>query len=319
MHFLDKMVNPNFGSRSRHENFTMAIHHLFLVLIVVAIWGFNFVFVKFALHEITPLWLCAIRFFMASIPAIFFIKPPAAPFRMIALYGLLMFGLQFVLVFIGIQVGMTPGLASLLMQVQVFFSLFFAMVFLGEKPALWQIMGALIAFTGICVVASHLDNNITLLSFILIMGSAASWGLGNLVTKKLSHVNMIALVVWASFISFFPLLLLALIFDGTDSLIASYHNISALGVTSVLFIVYGSTWIGYGIWNKLLSRYSVAVVVPFSLLVPVFGMLSSVLLLDEPFQSWKLMAGMLVITGLFINTIGARFFIRNKLKADVAS
>jgi O-acetylserine/cysteine efflux transporter len=46
------------------------------------------------------------------------------------------------------------------------------------------------------------------------------------------------------------------------------------------------------------------------LLVPVFGFTASTLLLDEPLQSWKLIAAVLVIGGLCINLFGPRIAVR---------
>ena len=289
-------------------NYKMPISHLLLALLVAIIWGINFIFVKFSLEVFSPLLLCALRFILASIPAVFFIKPPAVPFKMVILYGLVVFALQFSLVFIGMNVGMTPGMASIIMQAQVFFSLFFAVFFLGEKPNIGQVVAAVIAFTGIGLVAMHFDTNISLLGFICILAAAAALGVGNLITKKMNRVNMMALVVWGCFVASIPTLILSLLIEGPDSIVYSYHHLTWLSTTSLLYIVFVSTWIGYGVWNWLLSRYSVGVVVPFALLVPVFGLLSSVLILGEPFQLWKLVAGLLVISGLYINLLSSRIF-----------
>ena len=79
----------------------MQLFHVLLALVVVVVWGFNFVVIKVGLEEISPLLLGFGRFFLTSIPAIFFIKRPIAPFKMIAWYGLIMFALQFSLLFIG--------------------------------------------------------------------------------------------------------------------------------------------------------------------------------------------------------------------------
>jgi O-acetylserine/cysteine efflux transporter len=285
---------------------TMSVKHMFLALLVVAIWGCNFIFIKFSVAEISPLFLCALRFFLASIPAIFFIKPPAAPVKLIIFYGLLMFGLQFALLFMGMKAGMTPGLASLLAQVQIFFSILFAAMLFDEFPTLLQVVGAVVSFAGIGLVAMHLDGSVTLLGFILIIAASISWGLGNLITKKLGNVNMIALVVWGSFVACFPLLLSSLIFEGPQNIYHSLSHITWLGMGSVFYIVYLSTWVGYGVWNKLISHYPIATVVPFTLLVPVFGLLSSAIILGEPLQSWKIVAALLVLAGLGINIFGAR-------------
>jgi O-acetylserine/cysteine efflux transporter len=292
----------------------MPITHLSLALLVIIIWGVNFLFVKLGLDEFSPLLLCGIRFVLASLPAIFFIKPPAMPFRLVMAYGLIMFGLQFALLFIGMHLGMTPGMASIIMQVQVFFSLFFAALILKEIPSFWQTLGALVSFLGIGVIAMHFDKNISLLGFLFILGSAATWGVGNLITRKARNINMMALVVWGSFVACFPMLLLSCMIEGPSSIVHTYQHLSWSGVIAVLYIVYASTWGGYGTWNWLLSRYPIGTIVPFTLLVPIVGVLSSVIFLHESFQLWKLLAGLLVISGLCINLLGPRLFFTKSKK-----
>ncbi|ANN96534.1 TPA: O-acetylserine/cysteine exporter [Legionella pneumophila] len=296
----------------------MPFSHLLLALLVVFVWGINFIFVKLSLEEFSPLLLCAVRFLLASVPAVFFIKPPAVPFKIIAGYGLIMFALQFALLFIGLRVGMTPGVASLLMQVQVFFSMFFAIIFLGEQPQVGQIIGALIAFIGIGVVALHFDHNVSLMGFLCILAAAASWGIGNLITKKIHSVNLIAVIVWSSFVACLPMFILSLVFEGPESFVTAYEHMTWKGILSVLYIVYISTWVGYGVWNWLISRYPVGMVVPFTLLVPVVGILSSVFILGEPFYLWKLVAGLLVISGLCINLLTTRLFVAKTQQPETA-
>ena len=295
----------------------MPVSHLLLALLVVVVWGVNFIFVKMGLEEFSPLLLCAVRFFLASIPAIFFIKRPAVPFRLVASYGLVMFALQFALIFSGMHAGMTAGMASILMQTQVFFSMFFAIVLLSERPNISQISGALVSFAGIALVGMHFDQTISLAGFLFILAGAAAWGYGNLITKKLAGVNMMALVVWGSFVAAVPMLILSLAIEGPERIFYTWNHLTITGISSLLYIVYVSTWIGYGVWNWLLGRYPVSTIVPFSLLVPVVGVISSVLILNEPFQLWKLTAGILVISGLCINLIGTRFF-GSKLQVEPA-
>jgi O-acetylserine/cysteine efflux transporter len=288
----------------------LRIQHVLLALLVVVIWGCNFNFIKFGLEEMSPLLLCAVRFFLASLPAIFFIKRPAVPFKIVAIYGLLTFGLQFSLLFLGMNLGVPPGLASLIAQVQVFFSILFAVMILDEAPNLWQIIGALISFSGIATVAFHVGGEVSFAGLMLILAAAAAWGYGNLVTKKVSSSDTMGLVVWASFVASFPLLICSLLFEGTQSIVYSYHHLTWLGFSSILYIVYASTWVGYGVWNWLLNRYSVATVVPFTLLVPIVGMISSVLITGESFHPWKIVSAVLVIMGLCVNLLGARLFMK---------
>jgi O-acetylserine/cysteine efflux transporter len=288
----------------------MPLSHLLLALLVVLIWGVNFLFVSFGLEEISPLLLCALRFLLSSVPAVFFVKLPDASFKIIALYGLVMFALQFSFLFIGMSIGMPVGMASLLMQTQVFFSMFFAVFLLGEQPHVSQIIGALVAFMGIGLVAMHFDTEISLFGFLFILAAAATWGVGNLITKKIkgNNTNMLAIIAWGSFVACIPMFLFSLLFEGPSSFVYTYEHLTWRGATALIYIVFASTWIGYGVWNWLIARYPVGMVAPFTLLVPIIAILSSVLVLDEPFELWKLTAGLLVVCGLCINILGTRYF-----------
>ncbi|MBP9841359.1 MAG: EamA family transporter [Simkaniaceae bacterium] len=286
----------------------MPLTHLFLTLLVVLIWGFNFVVIKVGLQEIPPLFLCFSRFFLTSIPAIFFIKFPATSLKKVILYGLFMFALPFGSLFMGMFVGVTPGLASLLFQAQVFFSALLAIAFFGEKLTKWQAVGALISFSGIALVGVKIGGSASLLGFFLLIAGAAFWGVGNAVSKKIGKVNMVSLIVWGSFMAWPPLLLLSLVFEGPEKLILSVQHLSLLSMGAVLYITYLSTLLAFALWSLLLHRHRLPTITPFTLLVPIVGMTSSIVVLGEPLQIWKITAGVLVIAGLYINVMGPRLF-----------
>lgn len=290
----------------------MPIQHILLAILVAAIWGCNFIFVKLGINEIPPLFLCAVRFFIVSIPAIFFIRLPKGSFKIIALYGLTMFALQFALIFIGISMGMPAGMASLLTQTAVFFSIFFAALFIGEIPTVWQITGALLSFSGIAFAATHLDGDMTLAGFLFVIAGAAASGIGNLTSRKLGHINTAALVSWGCFIAFPPLLIFSYLIEGPERILFSIHNFSWIALISLLYIVYMSTWIGYSIWSWLLGRYPVSAVVPFSVLNPIFAMLGTSIFLGESFEPWKMTVAGLVISGLCVNLLVPRLIARRK-------
>lgn len=293
----------------------MSLSRLGLILLLVLVWGFNFVVIQIGLDGMPPLFLAFSRFFLTSLPAIFFLKKPKAPFRRVALYGLVIFALQFALFFIGMHLGVPPGLASILMQVHVFFSLSFAVLFFHEKINSWQILGALISFSGIAYAGVHVKGSLSLSGFFLVIAAAAFWGTGSAISKTLGKVNMISLVVWGSMVAWPPLLLLSLIMEGSDQIIHSLEHLSWASISAVLYLTYLSTLFGYGLWSWLIHHLPLSTVAPFTLLVPIVAVLSSALVLGEPLQAWKIGAALLVIGGLCINFLGPRFF-RKKQKED---
>jgi O-acetylserine/cysteine efflux transporter len=296
----------------------MNAKHIVLAILTAAIWGCNFIFISTALSDLPPYLLCALRFFFSCFPVIFFLPKPKAGFKLVLGYGLFMFGVQFALLFAGMDAGMPPGLTSLVFQSQVFFSLFFAAIFLQERPSPLQLLGALISFAGLGVVWVNYTDSATWVGFVLIIGAAIAMGFGNLFSRKLAQENSYSLVAWGSFYSLFLLIPLSLYMDGPGLILHSLVNVSWMSVGSLAFTVYISTWVGYGAWNKLLRGYSIAAVIPFTLLVPVFGVLSSHIFLGEPVQQWKLLSAWLIICGLGINVLGSRLRLKRQKALEAA-
>ncbi len=129
-----------------------------------------------------------------------------------------------------------------------------------------------------------------------------------MVSRAAGKVDMLAYVVWASIFAVPPLLTLALLFEGPSALIAGVHAATATTWAAVVWQAVGNTMFGYGIWGWLLARHPAATVAPMALLVPIFGMGASALLLNEPLQSWKLLAAALVMDGLALSLLWPRFF-----------
>ncbi len=288
----------------------MRWNHLLLALAVILVWGFNYVVIEVGLQEMPPLFLCFARFYLTSIPAIFFVKFPATQAKWVFLYGLVMFAFQFAFLFLGMYDGVTPGLASLLIQSHVFFSVLFGVLFFSEPLKLWQVIGGLVSFSGIAIVGIHVGGNVTMRGLFLVIGAAIAWALGNLISKRIGHVNMSSLVIWGSFIAWPPLLAASLLIDGHEKIALSIEHFSWLSAGAVIYITYLSTFFAFGSWSFLIHRYGLSTIAPFTLLVPVIAIAGTVLLLNEPLENWKIFAGTLVLGGLAVNLIGPRIFSR---------
>ena len=59
-----------------------------LALLVVVVWGLNFVVIKLGLHNMPPLMLAGLRFMLVAFPALLFVARPAIPLRLLLGYGL---------------------------------------------------------------------------------------------------------------------------------------------------------------------------------------------------------------------------------------
>ncbi|MBV8634578.1 MAG: EamA family transporter [Burkholderiaceae bacterium] len=280
---------------------------ILLALLTITIWGANFVVIKFGLQGLPPILFSSLRFVFAALPLVFFIKRPQAPWRLVAGFALFQFALQFTLLFSGIKLGFPPGLASLVIQLQAFFTIGLAVLFLHERPLLNQLIGALVALSGMVLVACELDAKPTVIGFVLVVAAGFCWATANIFTKKMGKVNPISLVTWGSLVAAPPMLLASYCIEGSDAWAQAAEKINWVSVGAVLFQSYPNTIIGYGIWSYLIGKYPTATIAPFTLLVPVVGMVAAALILAEPLQWWKLAAGMLVLGGLAFNQFGSRW------------
>lgn len=280
--------------------------HALLAIAVTAVWGTNFVVIKVGLDHLPPLLFAALRFTFALLPAVFFLKRPAVPWRRLAAYGVLIGAGQFGLLYIAMEHQISPGLASLVVQTQVFFTIALSMRITGERVKTYQWVAVVIAASGIGLIAARAGGDATPIGLGLVLLAALSWAGGNIVARSSPDANMLAYVVWASLFSVPPLLLLSLLFEGPAAIATGLTDADAVTWGAVLWQSVGNSLFGYAAWGWLLARHPAATIAPMSLLVPIFGMGASAWWLAEPLPAWKLAAAGLVMAGLALNLLWPR-------------
>jgi O-acetylserine/cysteine efflux transporter len=274
---------------------------LALVLLVVLLWGVNFVVIKLGLRGVSPFVLGGLRFTLTALPAIFFLRRPKLPFRVYAGFALTTFLGQFTLLFWAIKVGMPTGLSSLVHQSQAFFTVLLAAVVLGERPRPAQLAGMAVAALGLASIATGSGKSFPLAGLVLTLGAAVAWAAGNLVSRSLARhgeVNALAFVVWAALPLPIPFFALAWAFEGRDAVAASLTAMDALSWAAVAYLAFGATLTGYGLWSRLLRTYPAAQVARFTLLVPVVGLGCGWLAFGERLSAAQLVGCALVTAGL---------------------
>jgi O-acetylserine/cysteine efflux transporter len=283
-----------------------------LALLVVIVWGLNFVVIKLGLHNMPPLMLAGLRFMLVAFPAIFFVARPKIPLTLLLGYGLTISFGQFAFLFCAIKFGMPAGLASLVLQAQAFFTIILGAFVFGERLQGKQLAGIALAVFGVLVLieASLNGQHVAMIGFFLTLAASFSWACGNIFNKKImqhaARPAVMSLVVWSALIPILPFMLASYLLDGPTAMVQSLINIDLTTILSLVYLAFVATIIGYGIWGSLLGRYETWRVAPLSLLVPVVGMASAVLLLGETLSMLQLMGALLIMLGLYINVFGLR-------------
>jgi O-acetylserine/cysteine efflux transporter len=156
---------------------------------------------------------------------------------------------------------------------------------------------------------------------IVCVFAAFFWGCANIVVKRAAvesktRVNMLAFVVWSSIFAVPPLVILTLVFEGADSAWTSVQHAGWSAWIAVAWQAVGNTLFAFAAWSMLLTRYEAAVVTPYALLIPVFGMGSSAIMLGEPLPSWKITAAVMVLAGVALGTLVPALIGRKRRATD---
>ncbi|MBF6631929.1 MAG: EamA family transporter [Comamonas sp.] len=281
-------------------------------LAVIVIWGLNFVVMKLGLETLSPMVLGALRFMAASLPFLLFVRPPKMPWTYVVVYGLAQGLGQFGLLFIGLKLGMTAGMASVVMQTQAFFTLILAVTLLGERAKPPQWWGLVVAFMGLVVIAAGRGEGalqMTLAGLVLTLGAAFMWAVSNLVARKASQIAPgyapLPFIVWSSLVPIAPFWLLAWAQEGTDGIIQQLQAADSKALFAVMYLALLATVLAYSLWTRLLQRHTAARVTPYSLLVPVVGLIAAMAVLGEQPTAWQWLGTATVIAGMLVNQFGS--------------
>ena len=269
----------------------MPLPHAVLAVAVAAAWGLNFVVIEWGLDGTPPLLLCALRFLLAALPALFLPRPLA--WRTLAAIGLTLGVVKFGLLFVGMDVGITAGLASLVLQSQVPFTVLLAALVLGERLRPAAVAGVVVALAGFVLIGAARGGDVTLAGVSLVVAAGAAWAVANMLMKRASASDPLALIAWISVIPPLPLLALSL---ATEE--PSLADLGGNALPAAAYIAFVSTLGGFAAWTWLMRTYDAGRVSSFALLVPLFGLGFGALLLGEHVTLAHGAGAALVLAGL---------------------
>lgn len=284
----------------------MPPRHRLLAVGVAAVWGVNFLAIHASLTQFPPFFLVALRFILIAVPTVIFVPRPDVPLRWLIGYGLGFGVAQFTFLYAGMAAGMPTGLASLVLQASAPFTLVLGALLLREQVSGRQWVGIAIAVAGMALVGVARAQAAAFVPFLLVLAGAVGWAFGNLSSRLAKPQNPLHLTLWMSVVVPVPMLALSLVFEGPGRIASSLATaFGASAVPAWVGLAYTcviGTAVGSGIWTWLLARHPAGVVAPFSMLVPVAGILTAGLVLGEVPGRLELIGGVVVVAGVLIGS-----------------
>lgn len=280
------------------------------MLLVVLIWGVNFVILKVALREIDPLAFAALRFglataIMAGLTLAFegSLRIRRGDFWKLLGLGLLGNGIYQILFMSGIA-RTTAGNTSLILATAPIFVAILS-VFLGYRlrPIAWA--GILLSFAGLALIVlsgagAQLGGD-HLVGDALVLLSAMCWGgYTTLLAPFLRVYSPLKLNALAMLLGTPPLFLAAL-----PSLARqSWSNVTWQGWGGLAFAVVMSVVVAYLIWNMGVKRVGSARTAVYSNLVPVVALVTAAVVLGERIYPLQVVGAAVVVTGIVLTRRG---------------
>ena len=296
----------------------MTSRDLLAVTLVILLWGMNFVPTKFALEDFTPFQLGAGRFLLAAFPLILLVPRLKIPFKWLLFYALTQGVGQFGFLFVALKIGMSAAMASVLMQTQIFFTALFGVLLLKEVIPASLKWGMAVAAAGLICFALNVAladggnsaASVSWAGFALTLAAASMWASSNVVVKKLQASQMpytpLSLIAWSSLISGLAFIVISWLFDDPSTRL-SWLQASALSWGSLLYAGWGAGVLAFWLWTVLLMRYPASRVAPYSLGIPLVGLLAGIFILQETVAPLQWLGSALVMSALVLVVGGSLY------------
>jgi len=280
----------------------MRPQHFLALAFAQVLWGANFAVLKLGLGTWPSLFFVAVRLSAAAIMLVPFVGLPKwrqVPGLLVLafLLGVVHFGA----LFNGIARA-DAATSSIIIQIQVPLSALAAAAFFGDRIGWRRWTGMGLALLGIGLLVGRPAFQGGWAAVALMMAAAVSWVAANLQIKRLAaEVDGWRMNAWIGLLAAPMMFVLSALTEHGQ--LEAVRGADTAAWFSLVYQVTVTTVVCYGLWYAMMRRYPVSQVMPFTLLEPVFGALTAVLLLGESWD-WQMVLGALVtVSGLAIIVI----------------
>lgn len=248
-----------------------------------------------------PFLFITTRFVALSVLLLPFVLRKKIPaLREMIILSLLYISFHFALIFIAMHMGLSVTSAIIATQLGVPFSCMFAAIFFKDHLGPWRTFGLGLAFFGTIIVVGSPDVAEHFVPFLIAILGAIGWALANIHMKRMKETGVVATLFWPGLFAIPQMVILSLLFESNQ--LHVLQNAAWTAWAGVSYSAIFSSLIGYGLWTWLLARYPMTQVVPYSLLVPIFGIGCGMFFFGDTL-TWQIIIGaVLTVAGVAVIT-----------------
>ena len=280
----------------------MPIRDLLLAISVPCLWGIGFVITKPGMEQLPPMLINGLRWSVTGLVLVWWFPIPKKYLKELLILSFIGCTLQYSLTFSGLNI-IDASSAVLFVQFEVPFGVLIAFLWLKEKPSIKNLIGLVIAFTGLIVLSGTPSLQGKYLGVILVLSGAFTWALAQVFAKPISErLNGIVITAWLGVLAGPQLILASQLFEG--SVVSNIRSADYQAWLIVLYLGLLMNALGYSIWYYVLGIYPVNKILPIMLLLPITGVVTAIMFLGERPDLKVFIGGIVILFGVGMILIG---------------
>lgn len=272
--------------------------HLWQLVLINGIWGFNIVAIKLSVDRFPPVFLSFLRFLIVGLAVLPWLRVRRGEMKWLLTAAVCSGGLQFALMFTGVALSGNMSSVAIAGQLGVPFATLMSVAFLGERIRWRRWLGITLSFAGIVVLGLSPDVFASARGLLLVVAASFIGAVGLVAIKRVHDLEPIELQAWLAWASLPLLLPLSLLFERGQ--LESLARAGAIGWSALLYSAVLASLFAHTAYFALVRRYPVSSVAPVTVLAPVFSVLFSVSLLGDRLD-WRMIAGgLMTLSGVAV-------------------
>ncbi len=293
------------NQKTNIQNGTLSYYYLASTGAVV-LWSASFIATKLAYETFAPIQLAAVRTLFAVILFWFMRKITSNNEQIqkedrmrIALSGFLGITLYFAIENIGVSMTSSSNSALIVASFPAVTTLLEFFIY-HSKPNIKKVLGIILAIIGVAVLTQiNVDGNSkSMLGNIILIGAGIVWAFYNFITRDLTNKYSAMTLTYYQMLTGFTFFLPFVIIEGKTWRMPTMTSASAL-----IYLSVGCSIVAFLLYNLGLRKLSASISVSLMNLVPVLGLIFSILILHESVSTVQILGGVIVIIGVILSSI----------------
>lgn len=280
--------------------------YFLLIILTTALMGSSFAIGKIGLQYSSPLFLAGLRFLIAGVIMAIIVKilnrtHPAGKeqWGKVLVIGSLQTAAVMGCIFISLRT-ITASESSILTFMNPLLVIIFGTIFMHIRYKWYQWSGVILGFIGVGITLGGIKD----IKVGIIFGALSSifWAISTLLVNK-----------WGTYFDTWVLSAYQMLFGGSILIILSillekpFFDINTKSVLLLLWLSIMSSIVQFAVWYFLLQKGEPGKTSSYLFLAPFFGVLTGVVLLDEPITFAFIGGGLLIIVGIFLVNSNFKF------------